>query len=333
MITETHRFSHTPKMFAAAEVLASTAAAMGTGSGGGYERWKSALLSTLFISTLPNILLYLIPSKWLKRGKNDTLNIQHVLLCFAAGGLLGDVLLHSIPHLLSPHKHHEHERMEVLDTLHEEHDHDHHDHDHEHHDHQEESHQSPRILQEEHHEDHEHHHEHLLHIGLLVIVGYMIFFVSERLLSQQFSNDPEKKKNDDHHSHAHSHSPTSNISVMGWLNIFADVMHNFTDGIAMGASYASGSSSHALGLAATISILFHEIPHEIGDFTILIESGVRSALSLLLHFSSDPSYLPPLPISALPQQITSHSNAILHFHRSIPRHHRGSPHGWCRGLE
>lgn len=262
-------------------VAAAMAPEIGTGDGS-YERWKSALLSTLFISTLPNILLYLIPSKWLKRGKNDTLNIQHVLLCFAAGGLLGDVLLHSIPHLLSPHQHHDHHSLEVLSThsheLHEEHEHDHHEHEHhehehehDHHHHQEESHQ--RILQSDHGGDHEHHHEHLLHIGLLIIVGYMIFFVSERLLSQQFSSDPEKKKNDDHHSHAHT--LTSNISVMGWLNIFADVMHNFTDGIAMGASYASGSSSHALGLAATISILFHEIPHEIGDFTILIESGVR----------------------------------------------------------
>jgi solute carrier family 39 (zinc transporter), member 7 len=268
-------------LFAAGEVVAATGTGMATG-GDGYERWKSALLSTLFISTLPNILLYLIPSKWLKRGKNDTLNIQHVLLCFAAGGLLGDVLLHSIPHLLSPHQHHEHDQ-EVLNTLHEEHDHDHHvehENGHEHHDHHEESHASPRILQGEHHEDHEHHHEHLLHIGLLVIVGYMIFFISERLLSQQFSSDPEKKKNDDHHCHAHALA--SNISVMGWLNIFADVMHNFTDGIAMGASYASGSSSNALGLAATISILFHEIPHEIGDFTILIESGVRLNPPLLL---------------------------------------------------
>jgi solute carrier family 39 (zinc transporter), member 7 len=252
----------------------------------GYERWESALLSTLFISTLPNILLFLIPSKWLTRGKNDVLNIQHILLCFAAGALLGDVLLHSIPHLLSPHKHQHQQsdlsRLLTQDQSHEggEHDHDHDHHDHDHHDHGAEAHVTDH--HSEGHDEHDHEHGHMLQIGLLIVLGYLFFFISERLLSLQFqTNDTDKKKKDgkhSHHSHSHSHSVTANITVMGWLNIFADVMHNFTDGIAMGASYASGnpSTSNALGLAATISILFHEIPHEIGDFTVLIESGVRS---------------------------------------------------------
>lgn len=252
----------------------------------GLESWKSALLSTLFISTLPNILLYLIPTKWLIKNRHDVLNIQHILLCFAAGGLLGDVLLHSIPHLLlsSSEKHDHDDLSRHLNEIHHhdtEHDHEHHDndhdHEHEHHHDHKEIHQSLEHLEHKEGDNHHHNHEHLLHIGLLIVVGYLIFFLSERLLSQHFSNDTDKKKNDSKHSHSHNHTFTSNITVMGWLNIFADVMHNFTDGIAMGASYASGTSSasNALGLAATISILFHEIPHEIGDFSVLIESGVR----------------------------------------------------------
>ena len=63
------------------------------------------------------------------------------------------------------------------------------------------------------------------------------------------------------------------LTASGWLNISADFMHNFTDGLAMGVTHASGDGK--LALAATLSIFCHEVPHEIGDFTILIENGMR----------------------------------------------------------
>merc|ERR1719361_2831956 len=64
---------------------------------------------------------------------------------------------------------------------------------------------------------------------------------------------------------------SEDIKVAGYLNLAADMFHNFTDGLAVGASYLAGDS---VGLITTITILFHEIPHEIGDFAILIQSGV-----------------------------------------------------------
>ena len=60
------------------------------------------------------------------------------------------------------------------------------------------------------------------------------------------------------------------IQVAGYLNLAADFAHNFTDGLAIGASYLAG---HNIGLITTLTILFHEVPHEIGDFAILIQSG------------------------------------------------------------
>lgn len=50
----------------------------------------------------------------------------------------------------------------------------------------------------------------------------------------------------------------------------ADFLHNFTDGLAIGASYLVGKN---VGLVTTITIFLHEIPHEIGDFAILVQSG------------------------------------------------------------
>ena len=60
------------------------------------------------------------------------------------------------------------------------------------------------------------------------------------------------------------------VKASGYLNLFADGFHNFTDGLAIGASFLAGKN---IGLVTTVTILFHEIPHEIGDYAILIQSG------------------------------------------------------------
>lgn len=64
--------------------------------------------------------------------------------------------------------------------------------------------------------------------------------------------------------------PAEDIKVAGYLNLAADFAHNFTDGLAIGASFMMGQS---LGIITTITIFLHEIPHEIGDFAILVQSG------------------------------------------------------------
>lgn len=78
-----------------------------------------------------------------------------------------------------------------------------------------------------------------------------------------------------------NHHEEPEIEVSGYLNLAADFTHNFTDGLAIGASYLAGNS---IGLVTTITILLHEVPHEIGDFAILIKSGCsrRKAMALQL---------------------------------------------------
>ena len=77
----------------------------------------------------------------------------------------------------------------------------------------------------------------------------------------------------------------ANLTMSGWLNIAADSMHNFTDGLAIGASFTgAGGGMHGLGLAAFLSVMFHEIPHEIGDFTILVNSGLTKSQAIRAQF-------------------------------------------------
>jgi zinc transporter 7 len=65
-------------------------------------------------------------------------------------------------------------------------------------------------------------------------------------------------------------STGNEIKVSGYLNLSADFTHNFTDGLAIGASYLAGTN---IGIITTVTVLLHEVPHEIGDFAILIQSG------------------------------------------------------------
>lgn len=60
----------------------------------------------------------------------------------------------------------------------------------------------------------------------------------------------------------------------------ADFAHNFTDGLAIGASFLAGGN---LGIITTFTILFHEVPHEIGDFAILIQSGCSKKKAIFLQ--------------------------------------------------
>lgn len=70
------------------------------------------------------------------------------------------------------------------------------------------------------------------------------------------------------------------IKIAGYLNLAADFSHNFTDGLAIGASFLAG---HNIGLITTLTILLHEVPHEIGDFAILIQSGCSKRKAIFLQ--------------------------------------------------
>jgi len=67
--------------------------------------------------------------------------------------------------------------------------------------------------------------------------------------------------------------------------LLGDAVHNFIDGVVIGASYLV---SPTLGVSTTMAVLLHEIPQEFGDFGILIHSGlsVRKALRVNLGSAS-----------------------------------------------
>ncbi|XP_074652393.1 metal cation symporter ZIP14-like isoform X2 [Tubulanus polymorphus] len=75
----------------------------------------------------------------------------------------------------------------------------------------------------------------------------------------------------------------SDITPMALMIIIGDTIHNFADGMAVGAAFAQSLTS---GLATSIAVLCHEVPHELGDFAVLISSGMSIKKALALNLLS-----------------------------------------------
>ena len=67
------------------------------------------------------------------------------------------------------------------------------------------------------------------------------------------------------------------------LNLIGDGVHNFIDGLAIAAAYLA---SFPVGIATSLAVLVHEIPQEIGDFGVLIHSGLSAKKALFYNFLS-----------------------------------------------
>ena len=106
--------------------------------------------------------------------------------------------------------------------------------------------------------------------AFFIIVGILILFILEKFLHW-------------HHCHSNHGDSCNTVHPIGRIVLISDGIHNFLDGIIIGAAYLV---SIEVGIATTIAIILHEIPQEIGDFGILIHSGYTRARALFVNFLS-----------------------------------------------
>lgn len=100
----------------------------------------------------------------------------------------------------------------------------------------------------------------------LVIVAFLAFFILEKVFRWR-------------HCHL-GHCPTHSFA---YLNLLGDGLHNFVDGAVIAAAFLTDIS---LGISTTLAVILHEIPQEIGDFSILLYGGIEKKKALLFNFAS-----------------------------------------------
>ncbi len=98
------------------------------------------------------------------------------------------------------------------------------------------------------------------------ILGFILFFILERYFHWR-----------------HCHEGVCDIHAFTYLNLIGDGIHNFSDGLVIGASFAVNLH---FGVITTLVIIFHEIPQEIGDFAVLIYGGFSKSKALVYNFLS-----------------------------------------------
>ncbi|KAL1423228.1 hypothetical protein MTO96_021211 [Rhipicephalus appendiculatus] len=114
-----------------------------------------------------------------------------------------------------------------------------------------------------------------LTLGLWVLLGVFTFIILELVFSATGPHVEQTFSHSDVNQNGLA-KPVSTlqnfkaIHVTGYLNLMANGIDNFTHGLAVAASFLVGVK---MGMVTTLAILIHEIPHEVGDFAILLKSG------------------------------------------------------------
>jgi solute carrier family 39 (zinc transporter), member 7 len=230
----------------------------------------NALLATAYISGPPNFLLALCPP-------NIDPSSLSIMVAFAVGGLLGDTLFHLLPEIFLGEDEHDKVKFVMVEP-------------------------NRNLL-----------------LGVGILVGLVTFMAMDKALRIATGGAGH-----DHSPHGHVHEkepangaarttssaqksangelkqrkitskdttttspPTTansqnpSVKLAGLLNLIADFTHNITDGLALSTSFYA---SPALGATTTMAVFFHEIPHEVGDFALLIQSGFSKRKAMGAQF-------------------------------------------------
>ncbi|MCJ1311748.1 hypothetical protein MMC25_005421 [Agyrium rufum] len=236
----------------------------------------NSLLATLYISGPPNFLLALCPP-------NIDPNSLSVMVAFAVGGLLGDTLFHLLPEIFLGEDSPEHVRFVMVQN-------------------------NKNLLLGvaimvgfltfvamdkslriatggEGGHDHSHGHSHASEKKEIASSASTTSSSVNPDMSDLKSRKGTPSSSSDATSisanSSSSNQPSQSIRLSAYLNLIADFTHNITDGLALSSSFYA---SPGLGATTTMAVFFHEIPHEVGDFALLIQSGFSKRMAMGAQF-------------------------------------------------
>ncbi|KAF2858230.1 Zinc/iron permease, partial [Piedraia hortae CBS 480.64] len=217
----------------------------------------NALVGTLYISGPPNLLLALCPT-------DIDASSLNTMVAFAVGGLLGDTLFHLLPEIFLGEVAPGQVKAVLVDP-------------------------SKNLL-----------------LGVAILGGFLTFVAMDKTLriatgGHEHHSPPRpvesassvtsavntadgaarRRKPEPPAQVAAPEPPEKAVKQSAYLNIIADFTHNITDGLALSSSFYA---SPALGATTTLAVFCHEIPHEVGDFALLIQGGMTKSVAMGLQF-------------------------------------------------
>jgi zinc and cadmium transporter len=119
------------------------------------------------------------------------------------------------------------------------------------------------------------------HITLAVLLGVLAFFVLEKLVIWHHCHTDDCEM----HGHDHSVGAARHIEEMlrvaaGKLILVGHGIHSLVDGVLIAAAFLTDIR---LGIVTSIAVAAHEVPQQVGDFAVLLQSGYRRGRALMLN--------------------------------------------------
>lgn len=115
-------------------------------------------------------------------------------------------------------------------------------------------------------------------IGIALAAGIGVFFILEKLVLWRHSHSEEYA---DHGAHHHHHEHRDKASA--FLVLVGDGIHNALDGVIIAAAFLTDTK---LGIVTSVAIMTHEIPQEVGDFAVLLKSGMARGKALFFNLAT-----------------------------------------------
>ena len=125
-------------------------------------------------------------------------------------------------------------------------------------------------------------------LSATILAGILGFFMLEKLLVWRHCHshacEAHGEESHDDHDHDHHHHQAQQHDhgrrVAGMFIILGDSIHNFVDGVLIGAAFLTDVQ---LGIVTSLAVAAHEIPQEVGDFAILLHSGYERGKALFYN--------------------------------------------------
>lgn len=115
-------------------------------------------------------------------------------------------------------------------------------------------------------------------IGLTVLAGILTFFLLEKMVLWRHCHSDHCEAHTPHDAFDHGSKQSAKMLIL-----FGDGLHNFVDGILIGAAFLTDIH---LGVVTALAVAAHEIPQEVGDFAILLHSGLSRFSAFALNILS-----------------------------------------------